>query len=305
MAKPSLPLRNGLNAIRHRLPETGSWPTVFDYFAERFPAEASRLSAKFRVPDFFDAGGAPLTPRTPFAPGVLVYLYRDPPAEKPVPFQVEILHQDRDLVVVDKPHFLASTPRGSYVSESALVRLRRDLSLPELSPAHRLDRITAGVLVFTTRPAVRGAYQTLFAERRVQKTYEAVAPLRTDLTFPRTVTSRIVKERGVLQAREEAGEPNSETLIELAAVSGDLAGYRLSPRTGKTHQLRLHMSSLGIPIVGDNFYPELFDVAPDDYRCPLQLLARSVEFTDPVNGEFRRFTSRRTLDRWPDGPAGD
>ncbi|RIJ77747.1 pseudouridine synthase [Nakamurella silvestris] len=297
--KPVLPLREGLNAIRHRLPENGSWPTVLAYLSDRFPADAARLPAKMAVPDFFDAHGQAIHTGTPFTPGAFIYLYRDPPAETPVPFELEILHQDRDLLVVDKPHFLASTPRGSYVAESALVRLRRDLGLPELSPAHRLDRITAGVLVLTVRPEVRGAYQTLFAERRITKVYEAVAPLRPELSFPRTVRSRIVKERGILQAQEVPGVPNSETVIELAVSDGSLAGYRLSPRTGKTHQLRVHMSALGIPIVGDNFYPRFYDVAPDDYTAPLQLLARSVTFTDPISGRPRTFVSGRRLEHWP------
>ena len=235
-------------------------------------------------------------------PGALIYLYRDAPVEPRVPFEIEVLHHDDDLVVIDKPHFLASTPRGAYVVESAVVRLRRQLELPEISPAHRLDRITAGVLVFTTRRAVRGAYQRLFAERAVHKTYEAIAPVRPALTFPQVVRSRIVKELGTLEAQEIPGEPNSEshiTLVDVQASGGEQRGrYELRPRTGKTHQLRLHMASLGLPICNDNFYPRFYDVAPDDYSAPLQLLARSIEFTDPLSGERREFVSRRELSLW-------
>jgi tRNA pseudouridine32 synthase / 23S rRNA pseudouridine746 synthase len=179
--------------------------------------------------------------------------------------------------------------------ESALVRLRRDLDLPTLSPAHRLDRLTAGVLVFTVDPSVRGAYQTLFAERQVRKVYEAIAPFRPDVDLPTVVRSRIVKERGVPRAQEVPGPVNAESLIQLVSPGPELAGYRLVPSTGRTHQLRLHMHSLGLPIVNDNFYPDLLDVDPEDYSAPLQLLARSLEFTDPLTGAARRFESRRAL----------
>ncbi|WP_307843967.1 pseudouridine synthase [Sanguibacter suaedae] len=261
-----------------------------------------------------DEIGRPFHEGSVFVPGALVYLYRDAPDEPRVPFEIDVLHHDDDLLVVDKPHFLASTPRGAYVVESVVVRLRRELGLPEISPAHRLDRITAGVLVLTTRRERRGAYQRLFAERRVTKTYEAVAPLREDLELPCTVRSRIVKRHGTLPAEEVPGEPNSESLVELVGpvprggrAGADRSGeaprglYRLRPRTGKTHQLRLHMASLGVPIVNDNFYPTFYDVAPDDYSAPLQLLARSVELDDPITGERRRFVSRRTLAEAPGG----
>jgi tRNA pseudouridine32 synthase/23S rRNA pseudouridine746 synthase len=198
--------------------------------------------------------------------------------------------------VVDKPHFLATTPRGAYIARSALVLLRRQFDLPELSPAHRLDRLTAGVLVFTVQRQARRPYQEMFAQRTVTKQYEAIAPLSQNVDFPLTVHSRIVKERGVLQAREVPGEPNAETRVELVDTLGSYGRYRLHPRTGKTHQLRVHLCSLGIPIVGDNFYPSFREVADDDYSDPLRLLARSIEFVDPLSGVVRRFESNRSLD---------
>ena len=186
--------------------------------------------------------------------------------------------------------------RGS--SETALVRLRRELDLPELTPAHRLDRLTAGVLVFTVRREARRAYQMLFETRTVEKEYEAVAPAAPHLRFPFDMHSRIVKERGVLQAREVPGEVNAVTRIDVHGVDGEHALYRLLPRTGKTHQLRVHMNSTGIPIVGDPLYPHVYDVARDDYSSPLQLLARAIEFDDPITGRWTRFTSRRNLAAW-------
>ncbi|NMN96419.1 pseudouridine synthase [Antrihabitans stalactiti] len=289
-----LPVRDGLNPTRLRLPQ-GDWATVVDYLLARFPDDAVRLHEKIAEREVVDESGTPITTETPYAAVRFVYLYRDPPVEPRVPFEIDILHRDDNLLVVDKPHFLASTPRGGFIVESALVRLRRDLDLPELSPAHRLDRLTAGVLVFTMRPAVRRAYQMLFAERSVRKTYEAVAGFDPALQFPRTVRSRIIKERSVLQAQEVPGEPNAETRIALVERVGDNARYALEPKTGKTHQLRVHLSSLGIPIVGDSLYPTVRDVAPDDYSQPLRLLARSIEFDDPFSGLHRRFESRRIL----------
>lgn len=304
---------------------------MVDYLVARFPDDAARLREKVAAGEVVDEIGRPLGTDAPYVAGTLVYLYRDAAPEARVPFEIDVLHHDDDLLVIDKPHFLASTPRGAYVVESAVVRLRRDLGLPEISPAHRLDRITAGVLVLTTRREVRGAYQQLFASRTIRKTYEAVAGVDPTLQLPTTVRSRIVKEHGTLVAQEVAGEPNAESRITLvetrdardatsSARSARSAGgrpgaeqtspgvpcaalgrYVLEPHTGKTHQLRLHMASLGLPILNDNFYPSFYDVAPDDYSAPLQLLARSISFTDPLSGEDRTFTSRRTLEAWPGG----
>ncbi|QBJ97305.1 pseudouridine synthase [Rhodococcus sp. ABRD24] len=296
MPAAPLPVRDGLNPTRLRLPDSGPWPTAVAYLLARFPSDTARLLEKVAAGEVVDEAGAPITGATEFRPRSFLYLYRDPPVEARVPFEIDILYRDTDLLVVDKPHFLASTPRGAYVAESALVRLRRDLDLPELTPAHRLDRITAGVLIFTVRRQARRAYQSLFDERKVTKEYEALARHDPALRLPVTVRSRIIKERGVLQAREVPGTPNAESRIELIEAVDGIGRYRLLPHTGKTHQLRLHMSSLGVPILGDNFYPEFYDVAPDDYSTPLQLLARSIEFTDPQSGAQRRFTSRRRLD---------
>jgi len=266
--------------------------SVASELAERFGVDAA---AKVLAGEVVCADGTIVDDATVLPPGAHVYLYRDLPDEVPVPFDVSIVHRDDDIVVVDKPHFLATMPRGGHVAQTALVRLRRSLELPELSPAHRLDRLTAGVLLFTVRREVRGAYQTLFAGGLVHKTYLARAAVDPALEFPLTLRSRIIKERSRLQAFEEPGEPNAETLIEHL---GD-GLYRLSPRTGRTHQLRVHMASLGLPIVGDSLYPNVIDVAPDDFSRPLQLLAHTLAFDDPISGQRCEFVSRRTLGPFP------
>jgi tRNA pseudouridine32 synthase/23S rRNA pseudouridine746 synthase len=254
----------------------------------------AELTARFgpRVRKVIDADGTPVDETTVLPVGAYVYLYRDLPDEVPVPFDIPVLYRDDDIVVADKPHFLATTPRGRHVAQTALVRLRRELGLPELSPAHRLDRLTAGVLLFTTRRELRGAYQTLFARGLVRKTYLARAAVTPDLALPRVLCSRIVKRPGRLQAVEEPGEPNAVTLVELVSADGL---YRLTPRTGRTHQLRVHMASLGLPIHGDPLYPDVADVVADDFSTPLQLLAQRIEFNDPLSGARREFVSRRRL----------
>lgn len=296
-----LPRRHGLDAVRLRTPE-GSWPTLRAHLAERLPrVHPDRLDAMLREGGIVDRDG-PVAPDAPFVPGVDLWLHRDLPDEAAVPFPIPLLHRDDALLVVDKPHFLATIPRGRHVLQTALVRLRHELDLPELSPAHRLDRGTAGVLMLVIRPELRGAYQTLFRDRRVDKTYEAIAPFDPALELPRTVCSRIVKERGTIQAVEQDGPPNARTGVELlerrAGPGRELGRYRLTPLTGRTHQLRLHMAGLGVPILGDDLYPDPVDRPPDDFTRPLQLLAAELAFADPISGAGRRFRSRARLTAW-------
>lgn len=293
-----LPQRHGIDPVRLRLPVDGGWATVRDHLVERLPVPSAVIDAMLGERAIVGVDG-PVEHGTPFTPGAYLWYHRELAEEVAVPFPVTVVHRDERLLVVDKPHFLAMTPRGRHVTETALARLRRELALPELSPAHRLDRLTAGLAMFVIRPEYRGAYQTLFQERLVRKEYEAVAPYDSGLELPCSVRSRITKERGELAARETGGEPNSESRIELVERRGALGRYRLLPLTGRTHQLRLHMCSLGVPILGDPLYPRILpEAALDDFSSPLQLLARTLEFTDPVSGREHRFTSGRTLDAW-------
>ncbi len=266
----------------------------------RFP-ERVNVTGMLAASRFVYEDTQPVRPDDPYRPHTFVWFHRDLREEVPVPGDLHVLHHDERLVVVDKPPFLSTIPRGQHVTQSVVVRLREELGLPELSPMHRLDRITSGVLMLATERRWRGSYQMLFERREVRKTYRALAPWRADLTFPVTVRNHLRKARGAWQAEVVPGAPvNSETLIEVESRVGDLAVYRLTPHTGKTHQLRLHLHGLGIPIVDDPLYPDVREVSVDDFSRPLQLLASELEFTDPVDGSARRFVSARTLplDQW-------
>ncbi|WEV59591.1 pseudouridine synthase [Bifidobacterium sp. ESL0728] len=234
--------------------------------------------------------------------------------EPEVPFELTVLYEDENIIVVDKPHFLATTPRGMWYRQTALIRLRKRFKEPQITPAHRLDRQTAGVVLFVRNPDRRRDYQMLFQEHRVEKTYECLAPalpivrpktgtierLNPPAPFPVKRRSHIVKNRGRLQAYEMPGNVNAETVIELGDTDGNIASqgfrrYILHPKTGKTHQLRVHMNSLGLPIKGDDLYPKILEPDYTDFSSPLQLVARSLSFIDPVSHEPRRFTSQIDL----------
>ncbi|MCX2947498.1 RluA family pseudouridine synthase [Lentzea sp. NEAU-D7] len=298
--KPSSPLpqRHGLDAARLKLPSEGTWPSLRDHLVDRLPrVAAERIDEMLAEEQIWGVAG-PLGLDAPFVPDSYIWFHRDLPVEVPVPFEVGVVHQDDDIVVADKPHFLATIPRGAHIMQTALVKLRDSLGLPDLSPAHRLDRVTAGLVLFVVRRELRGKYQTMFRDRLVRKEYEAIAPYDPALELPRVVRSRIIKERGVITAFEVDGEPNAETHVSLVERRGALGRYHLKPLTGRTHQLRLHMSGLGVPIVNDDFYPVLRDRPLDDFSSPLQLLAHTLSFVDPISGADRTFTSRLKLSAW-------
>ncbi|WP_406128680.1 pseudouridine synthase [Streptomyces sp. NBC_00989] len=295
-----LPQRDGVDPVRVRLPPEGSWTTVREYLVDRLSGAGEGVVDEMMDDGLFVGVDGKSVAGLPYEAGLFVWFHRDLPSEVPVPFPVEVVYRDEHIVVADKPHFLATTPRGSHVVETALARLRRELGIPALGAAHRLDRLTAGLVLFTVRPEERGAYQALFREKRVRKEYEAIAPYDSGLVLPTTVRSRILKERGVMAAQQVEGEVNAVSRVESAEQRGDgIARYRLVPSTGQTHQLRVHMSALGVPILGDPLYPVVTDPVPDgDFRRPLQLLARALEFTDPVTGAEHRFRSGRVLEAW-------
>ena len=304
----AIPMRDGVSPSCVALPRmrVPPWPTLLDYLAERLPTVSRGAWAeRMNSGEVVNEHGQPLPPETPYENGARVYYWRNLPQEPEIPFHETIVFQDEHLVVADKPHFLPVTPGGRYVQQSLLVRLKKRLNLPNLSPLHRIDRETAGLVVFSVRPQDRDAYQRLFRERLINKTYEAIAPYRPDMAWPITRRSHILEQEDAFYKMREAlpheGLPdNSETHIHLMERHGSWARYRLEPVTGKRHQLRVHMNALGLPLLGDQFYPTV-KRAPgelEDFAEPLRLLARGMSFTDPVTGQARRFESQLRLG-WP------
>ena len=305
------PLRGGVAASRVGV-GAGHFASVLDFLVTRFPAVGD-WPARLARGDVSGADGQPLSADAACLPGTMIWYWRDPPPEHRVPFEIDLLYQDERLVVVDKPHFLPTMPGGRHLHETVLVRLKRQLGIATLAPMHRLDRDTAGVLVFTVQPATRDAYHSLLRDRRVHKVYEAVAPWRADLALPCVVRHRLQErnDASFMQMQVVPGEPNAETHVELIEIvepskrasaaqsPGMLGHYRLTPTTGRRHQLRAQLSALGLPIVGDRIYPRLLPETPadaePDYSQPLQLLAREFAFRDPFSGEQHCFSSRRKL----------
>jgi len=326
LKRSKLPTRDGVSASTVALPSNArtsdsnalaDWSTVFDFLCERFPAVTpEEWSARFADGLVLNKQGESISEATPYAPNTLIHYYRRVQDEPELPFKAQVLFQDAHLVVADKPHFMPVTPAGRYVRSSLLVQLKEELGIDTLSPIHRIDRETAGLVLLSVNPQERDAYQALFRERKVQKTYQAIAPYRDDLVFPLTRISRIEEDAQFFLSHEVKGLTNSETRVEIlkyldAAVDtsmGLAAGspssshenpfkpsalYQLTPVTGKRHQLRIHMCALGIPIEGDQFYPEVVRGPEEieDFSQALQLLAEKIAFTDPITGEEREFKS--------------
>ncbi|WP_367068543.1 pseudouridine synthase [Oryzisolibacter sp. LB2S] len=290
-----LPVRDGVSPSCVVLPSTGQG-LLLDFLVQRLPAVSREdWLRRLAAAEVVDEHGRPAQAGTRFTPGLRYYYYRELPAESPIPFEETVLYRDEHILVADKPHFLPVVPAGRYLQQTLLVRLKRRLGLHELSPVHRIDRDTAGLVLFSVQRATRGRYQALFRERSVRKVYEAVAPWRADLQFPRLHESRLEECGHFFRMHEVPGAPNASTAMDILEQSGRWARYRLEPLTGKRHQLRVQMAALGLPLCGDAFYPEVNDPPEGDYSNPLQLLARSLTFTDPVTGQARHFESRLQL----------
>jgi tRNA pseudouridine32 synthase / 23S rRNA pseudouridine746 synthase len=294
--------KNGVSPSCIALPK-GEWITIIDFLADQFPhITKTEWLARMQRGDVLDEQGIAVVPGQPYHAYSKLYYYRSLPSELHIPFEEVVLYQDEYLVVADKPHFLPVTPGGRYLQETLLVRLKQKLKIDTLTPMHRIDRETAGLVLFAIQPHTRDRYQALFRDRMITKHYEAIAPWLPALTLPMTYRSRLVEAESFMRMRETAGEPNAETNIALIEIQGNLARYSLCPDTGKKHQLRVHMAALGMPILNDQIYPvhhpefiENNENAEPDYSMPLQLLAKSLAFNDPITGEQRQFESCRTL----------
>nr|WP_184441834.1 pseudouridine synthase [Xanthomonas cannabis] len=288
---PARPMLDGIPASQFQLPP-GPWSTVLEALCACFAGvDAATWRDRFARGRVLDAEGSALDASAPYRLGAEIQYFREVVDEQAIPFAETVVHADAHVVVACKPHLLPVVPAGAYVRETLLTRLVRRLDNPALVPLHRIDRDTAGLVLFSANPATRGIYQALFRERRIRKHYLAVAAPLPGLTFPYVHRSRLEPGEPFFRMREGVGEPNSETVIDVVARGADTWTYRLEPVTGRKHQLRVHMAALGAPILHDRFYPELEDQRPDDPERPLQLFAHTLAFDDPITGEPRSFTA--------------
>ncbi len=295
IALRDLPARDGVGASRVVIPP-GQWACVMDFLLARFPhISAEDWQQRLAQGLVLGAEGQPLQADTPAIDGGWLYYYRAVESETAIPFRHQVLYRDAHLLVVDKPHFLPVIPSGKYLQHTLLLRLKQSVDVPDLVPIHRIDRDTAGLVLFSLQAASRDAYSALFRERRVEKTYEAIAPFDAALAMPQRRESRIRVGAHFMQQAEVPGPVNAITDIDVLEVCGPWARYRLRPLSGQRHQLRVHMLALGLPILNDGMYPQLTPEGSSDTSKPLQLLAKSLVFEDPLSGRRMAFESQLRL----------
>lgn len=290
----------GVSSSRVYLPAGRSHTNLLEFFVANFPhIEASEWQARFTERLIMTLDGHVVSPTDPYQANIHLLYFRRLNREPEIPFEEVILFQDDHILVADKPHFLPVTPSGLYLHQTLLNRLKKKTGIQTLSPIHRIDRDTAGLVVFSVNPKERAQYQNLFRDRAVKKIYEAIAPYSEALqkNLPLTYRSRIEESEHFLQMQEVSGEPNSDTYIELIEDTRPWARYRLSPGSGKKHQLRCHLNALNIPIKNDQIYPILtpYQEYNLDLSKPLQLLAKEIAFQDPITHQSRAFISQMKI----------
>jgi tRNA pseudouridine32 synthase/23S rRNA pseudouridine746 synthase len=290
----------GVSASRVYLPADQTHPNLLQFFLKQFPhISVNEWELRFEEGLILDQDGHALAADNPYLPNTHLLYFRRLAREPEIPFEEQILYQDEHILVADKPHFLPVTPSGLYLHQTLLNRLKKKTGIQKLSPIHRIDRDTAGLVIFSVDPDERAQYQNLFRDRAVKKVYEAIAPYSEALAkqLPMTYQSRIEESEHFLQMQEVEGEPNTDTLIELIAENNLWGKYRLIPGSGKKHQLRCHLNALDIPIKNDQIYPNLtpYQEYDLDFSKPLQLLAKEIKFQDPITGESKSFISHQEL----------
>jgi len=290
----------GVSASRVYLPADQTHLNLLAFFITQFPhiTEVEWVD-RFQEGLILNQEGHAFSASDPYLPNTHLIYFRRLAREPQIPFEEQILYQDEHILVADKPHFLPVTPSGLYLHQTLLNRLKKKTGIQTLSPIHRIDRDTAGLVIFSVKPDERAQYQNLFRDRAVKKFYEAIAPYSEELEqqLPITYQSRLEESEHFLQMQEVDGEPNSDTFIELIQIERPWAKYLLSPGSGKKHQLRCHLNALGIPIKDDQIYPNLtpYQEYDLDFSKSLQLLACGIEFQDPITGELRSFKSLQKL----------
>jgi tRNA pseudouridine32 synthase/23S rRNA pseudouridine746 synthase len=293
--KSLLPTVAGVGPSSRWLP-AGPWKTVLDFLGEQYPrVNVETWTGRMARGEVLDENGCAVDPETPYRTGACIFYYREVDDEKIIPYVEQVLYRDEHILVADKPHFLPVIPSGEFLRETLLVRLRQKYHLENLVPVHRLDRETAGVVLFSVNPKTRGQYTSLFRNRKVRKVYEALAPTLEASTFPTIRRSRIVRGEPFFRMQEVPGEANSETAVRPVRDLGRNSLYQLIPVTGRKHQLRLHLAGLGIPIINDRLYPVISRTRTDDFSSPLKLLAKSLSFHDPMSGRQLYFESSMKL----------
>ena len=290
----------GVSSSRVYLPAGQSYASLLDFFITNFPhVDRGEWESRFIEGLVMTQEGKALAASDAYRPNSHLLYFRRLAREPEIPFEEAILFQDEHILVADKPHFLPVTPSGLYLHQTLLNRLKKKTGIQDLSPIHRIDRDTAGLVIFSINPQERAQYQNLFRDRAVKKVYEAIAPYSEGLVkkLPMTYESNIKESEHFLQMEEVDGVANTDTYIELIEVNAPWAKYRLTPGSGKKHQLRCHLNSLGIPIQHDQIYPILtpYQEYDLDFSKPLQLLAKEIHFKDPIKGRERSFVSQRAL----------
>ncbi len=286
------PMRDGVTASTVFLPEQTRFASVFAYFIHHFShISVEEWQQRFLQGLVFDTSGTALSQDTPYLAKQHIYYYRALPYEVEVPFEHRILFENSHFLLVDKPHFLTVSPTGKYVKQTLLTRLKSHSNNPDLTPIHRLDRETAGLILISKQAATRGLYQQLFAKQMVKKTYHAIAPYHSNLDFPLRFSAHLKKGTPFYTMQMTEGDSNSVTDISILEYGKKWAKYELKPLTGKQHQLRVHMNALGLPLKNDRFYPQVQHLADDNFNKPLQLLAKKIEFIDPINQQYYSFSS--------------
>lgn len=273
--------------------------TVLEFLVLKFPAipidvwQQRMADGKVHWHD-----GSLIDAKTAFAAQQRVYYYREVESEPIIPFLETIIFQDDLILVAHKPHFLPVTPGGKYIEECLQNRLRHKTGNQNLQAVHRIDKGTAGLVLFSVNPDSRQQYHYLFEAHLVNKTYQAVASTVNKtpmLNHEWEIKNRLEKSKPRFLMQIVEGEANSHSRIRCLRTTAEKSLFELNPITGKTHQLRLHMQSLGWPLLNDNYYPELQPSKPDDFSKPLQLLAQKLQFTDPVTQQLRSFSSNTEL----------